>query len=137
MIQLILTVLIADVITQTMKLFTHKYKTGKLNMHMLFSDGGMPSGHSVTVSALTTGIFFETGPSPLFVVAFFFSLIVLRDATGVRRAAGRQAEVLNVLIGKHHLQRKKLKELIGHTPWQVFWGVIIGIILCTISYTIY
>jgi acid phosphatase family membrane protein YuiD len=130
-----LTVLITDVIAMIIKFFTFYKKTGKYDYRMLATDGGMPSGHSATVSALTMAVFFETGLTPLFIAVFFFSLIVLRDATGVRRAAGRQAHVLNQLVARHgDIKFKKLKELIGHTPWQVFWGVWLGVLIAFIVY---
>lgn len=130
--EVILVVIVAEIVAQSLKLYTHKKSVGELNFHILLSDGGMPSGHSTTVSALTTMVFFNEGFSMLFVVTLFFTLIVLRDATGVRRSAGRQAEVLNQLIAKHELKVKKLKELLGHTPLQMLAGVALGITIASI-----
>lgn len=105
----------------------------KLNLHLILSSGGFPSSHSATVSALGIGIGKYYGwDSPIFAVAAVFGMIVLYDATGVRRAAGKQAEVLNQLIERlYHgpVPVQKLKELIGHTPFEVFGGVSVGLII--------
>ena len=136
--EVIITILAAEIIAQTIKLFTHKKKVGYFDFHILVSDGGMPSGHSTTVATLTTYVFLLEGFSLLFVVTLFFSLIVLRDATGVRRAAGRQAHVLNELIQKDHIKSKKLKELLGHTPKQMLAGVLLGMIIaCVFHYWVF
>lgn len=98
------------------------------------SSGGFPSSHSAIVSALSLGIGRYYGwDSPIFAVAAVFGMIVLYDAAGVRRAAGKQAEVLNQLIERlYHgpdFAQERLKELIGHTPLEVFGGVMVGIII--------
>ncbi len=96
--------------------------------------GGMPSSHSATVAAVTTtcGMLHGVG-SPLFAIYIIFGAIVIHDATGVRRAAGKHAEILNDLISElSHLieegkKEKALKTLLGHTYPQVFAGTILGI----------
>lgn len=133
-IKILLTVVIADLLAQTIKLFVNKHRTGNIDFKIMLSDGGMPSAHSAIVASLTTLIYYYDGLSLLFVITLFFSLIVLRDATGVRRSAGRQAEVLNQLIHKEGIKVKKLKELIGHTPLQVIMGVLLGIVIASVSY---
>ncbi len=130
--EVIIAIITAEIIAQILKLINHKIKTGYYDFHVLTSDGGMPSGHSTTVATLTTYVFLIEGFSLLFVVSLFFSLIVLRDATGVRRSAGRQAEVLNKIIHDEKMKVERLKELIGHTPLQVFAGVILGITIAII-----
>ena len=73
--------------------------------------------------------------SAIFAVAFVFSVIVMYDAAGVRRAAGKQATILNQLINSNQVQvdtNEKLKELLGHTPFQVFVGALYGIVLAVI-----
>ena len=95
--------------------------------------GGMPSSHSAVVTSLMTAVGLSEGfDSPIFAVAFVFSFIVMYDAAGVRLAAGKQAKILNQLINSNQVKvdtNEKLKELLGHTPIQVFVGAIYGIIV--------
>lgn len=93
--------------------------------------GGMPSSHSALVMALTFSVGKHNGfGSPLFAVALIFSFVVMYDAAGIRRAAGKQAEIINMLIVKHQLpDMEKLKELLGHTPLEVLAGGILGIVV--------
>ncbi|GHU45834.1 phosphatidic acid phosphatase [Spirochaetia bacterium] len=98
--------------------------------------GGMPSSHAALVAALTMSIGFEEGiTSNIFIVSFFFTLVVLRDATGVRRSSGIQAKTLN-LLGKTLSQKLKIeyhavKEVHGHTPLEVVVGSFIGILFAS------
>jgi uncharacterized protein len=117
----------------------------KVDWSLITSTGGMPSSHSAAVTALTTGIGIEEGlGSPLFAVATVFAIIVMFDATGVRRHAGEQATVLNRLVNDfnrfveeakmwpkmdENAKRKELKELLGHQPIEVFFGGLTGILL--------
>ena len=121
-------------IAQLLKVAVSVILLRKFNFQLVFSSGGFPSSHSATVSALTLGIGKYYGwDSPIFAVATVFSMIVLYDAAGVRRAAGKQAEVLNLLVERLspslNFDQKRLKELIGHTPLEVFGGVSVGIIV--------
>jgi len=121
-------------IAQLLKVLVSVILLRKLNFQLIFSSGGFPSSHSATVSALALGIGKYYGwDSPIFAVAVVFGMIVLYDAAGVRRAAGLQAEVLNQLVERMYpnlnIEKKRLKELIGHTPFEVFAGVSLGIIV--------
>ncbi|KAF5068689.1 Divergent PAP2 family protein [anaerobic digester metagenome] len=91
--------------------------------------GGMPSSHSALVMALTFSVGKYNGfGSPLFAMALIFSFVVMYDAAGIRRAAGKQAEIINMLLIKHEVpDMEKLKELLGHTPLEVFVGGLLGI----------
>lgn len=96
--------------------------------------GGMPSSHSALCFALTTSVALVHGVGDaLFPVCLGFTLIVMYDAAGVRRHAGKQAEVLNIIVGDlfqgHPISEKKLKELLGHTPLQVAAGAALGVIV--------
>ena len=109
-------------------------KTKKFNFKKLMQAGGMPSSHSGVVVSLTTMIGKNIGiNSPLFAVALIFSFIVMYDAAGVRRAAGKQAKLLNKIVetpGLTGLQvSERLVEVLGHTPVQVIVGAAIGIIV--------
>lgn len=106
----------------------------RLDLSLLISSGGMPSSHSATVSALcvATGRICDFS-SVEFAIALIFAFIVMYDAAGVRRAAGEHAKVINKIVqdfanGKTEYMEKNLKELIGHTPFQVFAGAFLGII---------
>lgn len=92
----------------------------------------MPSSHAASVAALSTSVGLSEGfRSALFGATLFFSLIVMYDAAGLRRAAGKQAAILNRLIEEHfrHPEEKaqKLIELLGHTPLEVLVGAILGV----------
>lgn len=96
-----------------------------------WATGGMPSSHSALVTALATSIGFrESLSSPLFAISFFYAVLTIRDALGVRMAAGTQARVLNQLIarlsGRLDLKIKSVKEVNGHTVSEVSVGVLLG-----------
>ncbi len=104
----------------------------RINWGLWFSSGGMPSSHSALVTSITLAIgMFEGFNSPLFALAFAITMIVVYDAAGVRREAGRHAEKLNILINEFFsgqpISDKQLKEVIGHTPAQVVAGVGLGV----------
>lgn len=108
------------------------FLTGHWNLRRFVETGGMPSSHSAAVAALTSAVGLQEGfSSALFGVTLYFSLIVMYDAAGLRRAAGRQATVLNRLIERHFRQPEddthKLMELLGHTPFEVFVGASLGV----------
>ena len=124
----------AWLIAQLLKVVVNLALVRKLNFQLLLSSGGFPSSHSATVSALALGIGKYYGwASPIFAVSAVYGMVVMYDAAGVRRAAGKQAEVLNQLVENLYLgsdlAQERLKELIGHTPFEVFGGVIVGIIV--------
>ena len=109
-------------------------RTKKLNFKRIIGAGGMPSSHSAIVTTVTTMIGrFEGIKSPIFAVSLVFSLIVMYDASGVRRAAGKQAKLLNKIVetpGLTGLQvSEKLVEVLGHTPIEVIVGAIIGVVV--------
>lgn len=108
--------------------------TKKFNFKRIVGAGGMPSSHTAIVTSLTTLIGKYQGvDTPIFAVSLIFSLVVMYDACGVRRAAGKQAAILNKIVqtpGITGLQvTEKLVELLGHTPIQVFVGAFIGIVV--------
>lgn len=107
----------------------------KFDVHRLFGSGGMPSSHSSFLCAVSMAVGFQEGfSSSLFAVSVCFTMVVMYDAAGVRRAAGKQAAVLNRIIDDMFKNGKgwddeKLKELIGHTPVQVMAGALLGILV--------
>lgn len=122
---------------QGVKLFTHFVNTHKIDFRYLVSTGGMPSAHSAMASALATSIAFTSGmKSPLFAVTAAFAVVVMFDAQTVRHAAGLQARLLNQIVDEalteHHFSHEKLRELLGHTPLEVFLGMLVGILVALI-----
>ena len=106
---------------QLFKLIYDLVVTKKFNFKRILQAGGMPSSHSAVVVSLTTMIAKEEGiTSPLFGIALIFSFIVMYDAAGVRRAAGKQAKLLNRIIETPGLTgvevSERLVEVLGHTP---------------------
>ena len=118
-------------IVQTFKVFHEIVKYKKLNIRRLWGSGGMPSSHSALVCSLTTVVGLIDGlSSTTFAISLILASVVMYDAAGVRRAAGKQAKVLNQIIeskGDINVQ-EKLIELLGHTPKEVIVGAIVGII---------
>ena len=121
--------LLSWAIAQGIKIITVLIKEKRFDATRLVGTGGMPSSHSSLVMALTFSIGKYNGfNSSLFAMSLIFSFVVMYDAAGVRRAAGKQAEILNYLIIEHRVPNKeKLKELLGHTPFEVFVGGLLGI----------
>lgn len=119
---------------QLFKLIYDLVTTKQFNFKRILGAGGMPSSHSAVVTSLSTMIGISEGiESPMFALAVIFAFIVMYDAAGVRRAAGKQAKILNEIVNTPGLSgvqvTGKLQEALGHTPIQVFVGAIIGIIV--------
>ncbi len=124
-------------VAQIIKVIIELYRTKKINVSLFIGSGGMPSSHSSFVTSMTTGIGFKEGfDSTMFAISAIISLIVMYDAAGVRRAAGKQAAVLNVMMKNYDFQGLKidarLKELLGHSPVEVAAGAILGILISII-----
>jgi len=118
---------------QVFKVIYDLITTKKFNFKRIMGAGGMPSSHSAVVVGLATLIGkYEGVNTPIFAVALIFSFIVMYDAAGVRRAAGKQAKLLNQIVetpGLSGIQvSEKLVEVLGHTPIQVIVGAIIGVV---------
>ncbi|HAG85336.1 MAG TPA: acid phosphatase [Cyanobacteria bacterium UBA11162] len=133
--QVLLVALIACLVAQLFKLIVELSKDRKFNVRTLVTTGGMPSAHSALVTALATGVGQTVGwASPDFAIAAIFAVIVMYDAAGVRQAAGKQARILNQILDELFSQGKefnedRLKELLGHTPFQVIVGSILGVVI--------
>ena len=130
--------LIGWLLAQTLKIPIDYLKNRKVNWGIWFSAGGMPSSHScmMTAATLAVGIFYGFD-NPLFGIAVGITMIVVYDATGVRRQAGMQAKKINAIIEEllqgHPISDKQLKEVLGHTPLEVIGGVTLGLMI-PISY---
>lgn len=109
-------------------------KERKFNFKRLLGAGGMPSSHSAVVCSLATLIGRDQGfDSAIFGLSVIMALVVMYDAAGVRRAAGKQAKILNKIINTPGLAietvQEKLVEVLGHTPVEVFVGAVVGIVI--------
>jgi hypothetical protein len=118
---------------QVFKVIYDLIKTKKFNFKRILGAGGMPSSHSAIVTSLTTLIGkYEGVDTSIFALSLIMSLVVMYDACGVRRAAGKQAALLNKIMETKEMSiievKEKLVEVLGHTPIQVFVGALIGII---------
>jgi len=124
--------LVAWVIAQAAKVTLTSVRERRLNLRVLAVTGGMPSSHSAIVMGLTAPLGKHAGlASAPFAIALIFTFVVMYDAAGLRRAAGRQAEVLNRLVEDlvhmRGVQEARLRELLGHTPFEVLVGAVIGL----------
>ncbi len=149
----LISALIAIFFAQAVKVPLEFLATRKFDVRLAFSTGGMPSSHSAAVTSLATAVGISEGfSSPFFAISFVLAVIVMFDATGVRRHAGEQAIAINRLVEdwntfmseakkwpKKEQQEKqqKLKELLGHQPIEIFFGALTGIIIAIIMYGIY
>lgn len=128
--QILVNSLLAWAAAQIIKTILYAAVHRQIDIHRLFGDGGMPSGHSATVTAMATTAALEYGlDSPIFAITAIFGIIVMHDAMGVRREAGKHAEVLNNLIASLNQDvppEEVLKEFLGHTPLQVCFGALLG-----------
>lgn len=135
--------ILAVLIAQLAKIFTFYFKTKEIDFEYLFTNGGMPSSHSAGVCALTTSVGLIDGfDSLFFAVSSGYALVVMHDAAGVRRKAQDMAKLLNKIIAdfyKSDLKTKsaQLKELLGHTPKEVFAGAVLGVIVAIVIHHIF
>lgn len=127
---------------QIIKTLLHLFITKEFVAERLVGSGGMPSSHSSTVCALATATCIEFGASSFeFAVSAIFAIVVMYDAMGVRRETGIQAKLLNDIIktfedmGRPEISaHDKLKEFVGHTPFQVLIGALLGIVIALLCY---
>lgn len=145
--------IVAIIFAQVIKIPIRFMITREFKPDLAFSTGGMPSSHSAAVAALSTGVGIMDGvTSTTFAVACVFSIIIMFDASGVRRQAGEQAVLLNQLMKdfnnfvegakgwnkkEGHQKQKELKELLGHQPIEVFFGGASGIGIAFLVYLLY
>ncbi len=126
----------AWLIAQILKTIIYVIFNKNFNPERLLGDGGMPSSHSATVMALVTSTAFYFGADTFeFAISAILALIVMHDAMGVRRETGKQAKVINNMMdwlaefSSDIPPEEKLKEFVGHSPTQVFFGALLGIIV--------
>ncbi|MDO9576800.1 MAG: divergent PAP2 family protein [Candidatus Cloacimonadales bacterium] len=129
-------VLVSLIAAQALKVIIALFTEKKLNFHRFLDTGSMPSSHTSSVVSLATAVAIKEGlDSTLFTISLVLAVVVMYDATGVRRAAGKQAAVLNKIVENikkkegHSLLEENLKELLGHTPMEVLGGAVLGIVV--------
>ena len=137
----------AWLIAQVLKLFINAIVNRKFDFSRLVGDGGMPSGHSATVTSLAVMCGLTAGfDSATFGLATIFAIVVMHDALGVRREAGKHAisiiemaEVLNDVLAEKDdkIKTDKLKVFVGHTPWQVVCGALLGAAIAILYHIIF
>ena len=134
--EVLMSAILSWVLAQVVKTFLHLFATKKFVPERLIGSGGMPSCHSAAMSALTTSLLIHPDfgiESPITAIAAVMSVVVMYDAMSVRRETGRQSVVLNEIIDKYDQDgnsleaKNKLREFIGHTPFQVLVGSVLGI----------
>jgi uncharacterized protein len=129
-------------LAQIIKIPLEFFQTRRWNWSLLLRAGGMPSSHSalVTACAHAAGLYlgFE---SPIFALAAVIAMVVIYDATGIRRQAGKHAEIINAMIKDlatgHHLQGEKLREVLGHTPLEAIGGTLFGMAVAQILWMVW
>lgn len=130
-----ITAVVSWTVAQVLKVFIYAIINKSWDFSRLFGDGGMPSGHSATVSSLAAISALTYGFGSFeFAISGILAIIVCHDAMGVRLEAGKHAKLLNILVdsfekfSKNELPEVVLKEFVGHTPLQVITGIILGIL---------
>ena len=129
----------AAIVAQLLKFIGHFLKTKKVDFQVLATTGGMPSSHTAGVISLSTTVGFICGfDSVEFAIALGYSLVVMYDAAGLRRATGKIAACLNKMredfYANGQVPTERLKELLGHTPLEVFVGALLGIFLAYVNH---
>ena len=133
--RVLLTAVTCWFVAQALKVVFSALLDQKWDFTRFFGLGGMPSSHSSVVCGLATSVGIQSGfYSPEFAISFVLATVVMTDAAGVRRAAGRQAAVLNKLVAEifdpdREFTAETLKELLGHTPFEVLIGALLGILI--------
>jgi acid phosphatase family membrane protein YuiD len=137
--KILMTTISAWLIAQAVKLVIGVIQHKKFDFRWFLGPGGMPSSHVAGASCLATAVGIEEGfSSAFFALAAAFALVVMFDAQGVRRSAGKQARILNKIMDDIYWQGKiqemRLRELVGHTPVEVIAGLVLGIVIAVVVY---
>lgn len=132
--QVLISALSAWGIAQLIKLPLEYFFSKRWNWALLISVGGMPSSHSALVTATSFAVGLHAGfESPIFALATALAMVVIYDATGIRRQAGIHAQTINLLVDEllqgHLAPEKQLREVLGHTPLEALGGVVLGLIV--------
>jgi acid phosphatase family membrane protein YuiD len=128
------TAMVGWFLSSLLKIPAYFIRERRWNWGLFFTTGGMPSSHSCLVTSTAMAVGLHTGfNTPLFVVALVMAMVVVFDATGVRRQAGKQAQKINILVEEllsgHPINEQHLLEAIGHTPLEALGGVLLGLVV--------
>ncbi len=134
--------LIAWALAQMLKVPIEYLETRRLNWALLVQAGGMPSSHSALIVGIAHAIGLSVGfDSALFALAFGIAMIVIYDATGIRRQAGKHAELINAMINDlaagNPLKEEQLREVLGHTPLEALGGILLGLIVAQVTWLVW
>ncbi len=136
--EVLFSLVLCNIIAQILKTIIFAIRNKKTDLRMLVTTGGMPSSHSSSVTGMATTIGLINGfESTIFALAAAFSIVVMYDSAGIRRSAGKQAAVLNRIISDlfhddHKVKQGRLKELLGHSPFEVIAGALLGIVVAVL-----
>ena len=127
------------IVAQLLKFIGHIIKTRKVDFQVLATTGGMPSAHTAGVVALSCTVGFICGfESVEFAIALGYALVVMYDAAGLRRSTGKIAACLNKIrddfYANGQMPAERLKELLGHTPFEVFVGALLGVYIAYVNH---
>jgi acid phosphatase family membrane protein YuiD len=130
---------IAWSIAQAIKVPLNYLTSGQWNWSLLLRVGGMPSSHTALVTAIAHAIGLFVGfDTAIYALAVAIAIIVIYDATGIRRQAGKHAEVINAMVRDlargHPLPEEQLREVLGHTPMEAFGGMLLGLIVAQVAW---
>ena len=133
----LLTGLIGWIVAQALKLPIDLLQNRHWNWALFFAAGGMPSSHSALVTSTAAAVGLHYGfDNPIFAVAVTVAMVVVYDATGIRRQAGMQAQKINVLVEEllqgHPISQEHLREVLGHTPLEALGGVLLGLVVAVV-----
>ena len=136
----IISIALTWILVKALKTIIGWVKQRRIDLKIIFQDGGMPSMHTVLVVSLATAMILETGLSAVSVISVVLALVVINDSFKVRRVTGEQSRILNQItksLGENMDENhKKLSEHIGHTPAEVLVGLLLGIIIPVIIYLV-
>ncbi len=139
--QVLWSALLPWTLAQIVKVPLEYFSTKRWNWSLLLRAGGMPSSHSALVAGACHAIGLRAGfGSHLYALAFVLAMIVIYDATGIRRQAGKHAEMINAIVEDmatgHPIQQQKLREVLGHTPLEALGGSLLGLLFAQILWMI-
>lgn len=137
--KIFITTLLTWIIAQTVKVIVGVVREKKFDFRWFVGTGGMPSSHAAGASCLATAVGLEYGfDSVFFALGASFAIVVMFDAQGVRRASGKQARILNKVMEdiywKGKIHEGRLRELIGHTPFEVIVGFALGVLIAFVAH---
>lgn len=138
--EILFTAIESAFLAQLIKFLTHLIKKRELDFSLLTTTGGMPSSHTAGVISLAVNVgLIEGFNSTAFAIAMGFAIVVMHDAAGLRRSAGKMAKTINKIVSDIYTHKtgdptERLKELLGHTPFEVFGGAVWGIIITLVNH---